>query len=177
MRSSNWRARSSAAECEGAQPFMSSNRPPKSPSPEIRERMRNTRRRDTKPELELRSLLHRSGLRFFVDRPVLPDDRRRRADIVFPRAKVAVFVNGCFWHGCPEHASWPKNNAAWWRAKIEKNRDRDADTDRRLRSAGWVPVRIWEHDAPEIALLEVRKVVNERRRQLAEKPDRRPGAS
>ena len=108
--------------------------------------MRNTKRRDTKPEIELRSLLHRTGLRFFVDRPVLPDDRRRRADIVFPRAKVAVFVNGCFWHGCPEHASWPKKNAEWWRKKIETNRARDEDTDARLRGNGWAAIRVWEHE-------------------------------
>lgn len=79
------------------------------------------RRRDTSPELALRSALHRSGLRFRVDQP-LPFDRRRRADIVFPRQKIAVFVDGCFWHGCPEHYSAPKANADLWREKVERIR-------------------------------------------------------
>jgi DNA mismatch endonuclease (patch repair protein) len=76
---------------------------------------------------------------------------RRRADLVFPSARVAVFVDGCFWHGCPEHATWPKQNAGWWRDKIEANRRRDRDTDARLREVGWQPVRVWEHEPVEEA--------------------------
>jgi DNA mismatch endonuclease, patch repair protein len=108
--------------------------------------MTSQRRRDTKGELELRSLLHRRGLRFRVH-ALLPG-LRRRSDIVFTRARVAVFVDGCFWHGCPEHGSWPKQNADWWREKIEANQRRDRDTDARLKAAGWTVVRVWEHDDP-----------------------------
>lgn len=107
--------------------------------------MRGTRRRDTPGELELRRILHGWGLRYRVDHPVLPG-LRRRADIVFTKARVAVFVDGCFWHGCPLHATYPKSNAAWWRAKLAANVARDRDTDRRLAEAGWVVVRGWEHE-------------------------------
>jgi len=109
--------------------------------------MQATRRRDTASEIALRSLLHSRGLRYRVDFPPLQESRRR-ADLVFPRARIAVFVDGCFWHGCPEHATWPKANAAWWRAKIETNQRRDEDTDRRLAEAGWHVIRIWEHESP-----------------------------
>jgi DNA mismatch endonuclease (patch repair protein) len=112
--------------------------------------MQAVKRRDTKPELVLRSELHRRGLRFFVDRAPLPGIRRR-ADLVFPRKRVAVYVDGCFWHGCPIHGTWPKNNAAWWREKIETNQARDRDTDRRLEEAGWIVVRVWEHEAATAA--------------------------
>jgi DNA mismatch endonuclease (patch repair protein) len=84
---------------------------------------------------------------------------RRRADVIFPRVGVAVFVDGCFWHGCPEHASWPKANADWWREKIEANRARDRDTDRRLAEAGWTVVRVWEHEDPTTAADRVESAV------------------
>jgi DNA mismatch endonuclease (patch repair protein) len=113
--------------------------------------MRATRQRDTPLELALRSELHKRGLRYFVDRAPI-QGWRRRADIVFPRAKVAVFVDGCFWHGCPEHGTWPKANAEWWKEKIETNVRRDRDTDKRLEQAGWVSMRVWGHeDAREAA--------------------------
>jgi DNA mismatch endonuclease (patch repair protein) len=86
---------------------------------------------------------------------------RREADIVFRGAKVAVFVNGCFWHGCEEHATWPKSNAAWWRAKIESNRRRDNDTDGELRRAGWIPVRVWEHEDPGEAAVRIETILRE----------------
>lgn len=124
--------------------------------------MSRTRRRDTAPEVELRRELHARGLRFRVDRPVLKGVRRR-PDIVFGPARVAVFVDGCFWHGCPDHATWPKSNAAFWREKIETNRSRDRDTDQRLVAAGWLPIRVWEHeDAGEAASL-VETLVQARR--------------
>lgn len=116
-------------------------------SEEARRRMEATGRRDTAAEVVLRSILHRMGLRFRVDRAPIPGVRRR-ADIVFVRARVAVFVDGCFWHGCPKHGTWPKANADFWRNKIETNRQRDADTDRRLEEAGWLVLRFWEHDDP-----------------------------
>jgi DNA mismatch endonuclease (patch repair protein) len=109
--------------------------------------MRATGRRDTAAELAVRSELHGRGLRYRVDVPPLKGIRRR-ADVVFIGARVAVFIDGCFWHGCPEHATWPRHNAAFWRAKIETNRQRDRDTDRRLGEAGWGIVRAWEHEAP-----------------------------
>ena len=125
--------------------------------------MRANRARDTGPELRLRSALHRRGLRFFVDRPPLKGIRRR-ADIVFPRLRIAVYVDGCFWHGCPIHGTWPKRNAAFWRDKIETNRRRDADTDRRLVEVGWAVVRVWEHEAVDQAVERVAATVKERRR-------------
>src|SRR6202011_2638685 len=98
----------------------------------------------------LRRCLHRRGLRYRVDvRPVA--SICRRADIVFVRARVAVFVDGCFWHGCPVHSRQSKTNAAWWDQKIATNQRRDRDTDARLAQAGWLVVRVWEHDAPDDA--------------------------
>jgi DNA mismatch endonuclease (patch repair protein) len=84
---------------------------------------------------------------------------RREADIVFGAARVAVFVDGCFWHGCPEHATWPKSNAEFWRDKIEGNRRRDANTDARLAEAGWLVLRVWEHEAIEVAAARVQRTV------------------
>ncbi|MFF0489307.1 very short patch repair endonuclease [Nocardia sp. NPDC004068] len=108
-------------------------------------RMSRQRRVGTAPETALRKELHRRGLRFFVDRAPLPG-LRRRADLVFPRRKVAVYVDGCFWHSCPRHATRPKNNAEWWAEKLAGNVARDRDTDARLTAAGWVVVRVWEHE-------------------------------
>ncbi len=107
--------------------------------------MRRQGRRDTKPELALRRELHRRGRRFFVDRAPLPG-LRRRADLVFPRARVAVYVDGCFWHHCPVHGTNPRNNAQWWQNKLDGNVARDRDTDRQLTAAGWTVVRVWEHE-------------------------------
>ncbi len=112
--------------------------------------MARTGQRDTAAELRLRAELHRRGLRYRVDvAPIM--GLRRRADVVFTRQRLAVFVDGCFWHGCPEHATWPKHNAAWWREKLERNRQRDRETDRQLRAAGWRVVRVWEHEDPVVA--------------------------
>lgn len=130
----------------------------------VRRRMQQQRRRDTRPELELRRALHAAGLRYRVERPVLPG-MRRRADLVFGPAKVAVFVDGCFWHMCPQHATAPKANADWWREKLERNRERDRDTDRLLLDQGWLPVRVWEHEDMTEAALAVAEAV--RRRQPA----------
>jgi DNA mismatch endonuclease (patch repair protein) len=130
--------------------------------------MRSTRQRDTAAEVALRSALHRRGLRFFVDRPPLRG-LRRRADVVFPRARVAVYVDGCFWHSCPIHATAAKANADWWREKLKANQDRDRDTDRRLRDGGWTVVRIWEHEDSEDAAQRVADAV---RRSAAAKSRR-----
>jgi len=109
--------------------------------------MANVRQQGTEPEVALRRELFRSGLRYRVNFAVIKKPRRV-ADVAFPRLKIAVFVDGCFWHGCPIHATWPKRNAEFWRQKIEANRLRDADTNARLRATGWTVLRIWEHEAP-----------------------------
>jgi len=123
--------------------------------------MRATGQRDTGPELALRSAVHRRGLRYRVHQRPLPTSRRR-ADLVFATARVAVFVDGCFWHGCPEHMTWPTSNAAWWREKIDGNRQRDCETDTILEAAGWMALRVWEHEDPEAAAERVAQRVRER---------------
>src|SRR6478736_5875938 len=120
-------------------------------------------RRDTLPELAIRSELHRRGLRFRVDRPPVPG-LRSRADIVFGPARVAVYIDGCFWHSCPEHGTKPKANADWWEQKLRRNQERDAETDRALREHGWEVVRIWEHEDPVEAAAGVEVTVRERLR-------------
>ncbi|GIG36289.1 hypothetical protein Cpa01nite_16700 [Cellulomonas pakistanensis] len=113
-------------------------------SPAVSARMARQGRRDTAPELALRRELHRLGLRYRVDR-ALPGMPRRRADVVFTAARLAVFVDGCFWHACPDHATQPASNAAWWREKLATNVARDRDTDARLTAQGWEVLRFWEH--------------------------------
>ncbi|MFB8398640.1 very short patch repair endonuclease [Streptomyces yangpuensis] len=110
--------------------------------------------RDTTQEVAVRRLLHASGLRYRVNFPV-PGIRRRTIDIAFTRARIAVFLDGCFWHGCPEHATHPKANAEWWRAKLEKNMSRDRETTAHLESAGWTVLRFWEHELPETVAREI----------------------
>lgn len=90
------------------------------------------------------------GLRYRVDLRLPDAGPRRRADVVFTRSKVAVYVDGCFWHGCPDHGSAPRANAGYWAAKLARNRARDDDTDRRLTAAGWTVVRVWEHENPTV---------------------------
>ncbi|GAA3670117.1 very short patch repair endonuclease [Nocardioides ginsengisoli] len=109
--------------------------------------MQGNRARDTRPEMAVRRLLHAMGLRYRVDARPLPD-LNRRADIVFSKAKVAVFIDGCYWHGCPEHGTTARTNADYWGPKIQRNRDRDADTSQRLSEAGWTVARFWEHEPP-----------------------------
>jgi DNA mismatch endonuclease (patch repair protein) len=109
--------------------------------------MAANQRRDTNPELRLRSRLHGLGYRFRVDFPIpVPGRRPVRPDIAFTRMRVAIFLDGCFWHGCPEHWSAPKSNVEYWIAKIERNRERDRQADFLLVEAGWLVVRIWEHE-------------------------------
>lgn len=106
--------------------------------------MSRARRRDTSPELALRRELHRRGRRFRVVYQV-PGNRRRTIDIAFTRQRVAVFVDGCFWHACPIHGNYPHANSEWWTTKLTTNVARDRDTDRLLQEAGWRVLRIWEH--------------------------------
>lgn len=107
--------------------------------------MQRQAQRDTQPELALRRELWRRGFRYRVDvAPVVA--LRRRADVVFSRASVAVYVDGCYWHRCPQHGTVPRANRDWWIAKLEGNVQRDRDTDFRLRSAGWEVIRVWAHE-------------------------------
>ncbi|OBH31690.1 very short patch repair endonuclease [Mycobacterium sp. E1715] len=120
--------------------------------------MQANKSRNTKPEVALRSAVHALGLRFRVaERPI--KGLRRTADLVFTRAKVAVFLDGCFWHGCPQHHTVAVTNGQFWADKVEGNRRRDRDTDRRLFEAGWTVVRVWEHEDCNEAALRVLDVV------------------
>lgn len=104
------------------------------------------RRRDTRPELAVRRLIHAAGLRYRVDFP--PLGGRRRADIVFTRQRLAVFIDGCFWHGCALHRTTPKRNGDYWLPKLARNVERDRETDQALGEAGWSVLRFWEHENP-----------------------------
>lgn len=117
--------------------------------------MRANRGRDTGPEVALRRALHRSGLRFRKDFPLLIEGERVRPDIVFTRRKVVVFVDGCFWHGCPQHGEIPVANRDFWETKISRTRQRDLHQTAVLCEAGWTVLRIWEHDALSEAVARV----------------------
>ncbi len=133
------------------------------PTDAKRRAMQAQRERDTGPELALRRELHRRGLRYFVHRRPLAGVRRE-ADLLFVRARLAVFVDGCFWHGCPDHGTSPKSNAEWWLVKLARNQERDADTDVQLQSGGWEVLRIWEHEAIEEAADRVERALRIRLR-------------
>lgn len=120
--------------------------------------MQANRSRDTGPELAIRSLLHRRGLRYRVVARPIPEVRRT-ADIVFTRAKVAVFVDGCFWHVCPQHYREPASNVGYWREKARRNVERDRETDALLTAAGWTVVRVWEHVDPADAVERIAEIV------------------
>jgi DNA mismatch endonuclease (patch repair protein) len=121
--------------------------------------MRANRGRDTGPELALRAALHRHGLRFRKNLRIALGERRRVApDVVFPSIRLAVFVDGCYWHGCAEHRSIPASNTEFWRTKIEGTRRRDAQQTQWLEAAGWTVLRVWEHEALEEAVDRVRNV-------------------
>lgn len=129
-----------------------------SSSPEASHRMAKVRQKGTDAEVALRREMFRIGLRYRVDYVVLKKPRRI-ADIAFPGRRIAIFVDGCFWHGCPEHATWPKRNAEFWRQKIEANRQRDAETTELLRSLGWTVLRFWSHQSPAEAAKTVAHMV------------------
>ena len=123
-----------------------------------RRSMHSNRRRDTGPEMAVRRALHAFGLRYRVDYP-LPFDRRRKADVAFPRQRIAVFIDGCFWHGFPEHYVAPKAHADYWRTKIAGNVERDTDSILRLLDAGWIALRYWEHEIPMMVARSVKEAV------------------
>lgn len=123
--------------------------------------MRANKRSGTQPELRIRKLVHASGLRYRID--TKPEkDLNRRADIVFRQAKVAVFIHGCFWHGCPRHFKSPKTNKRFWETKIERNIQRDKETRNILRKRGWRVIEIWEHQSSESGARSIVRVVDER---------------
>ncbi|MEU6090558.1 very short patch repair endonuclease [Streptomyces sp. NPDC047085] len=130
-----------------------------------RRNMQAIRSRDTKPEQLIRRLIHARGLRYRVCARPLPD-LRRTADMVFRPVKVAVFVDGCYWHGCPEHYIPPRTNSGYWSEKVLRNVARDRDTDRRLNEAGWLVLRFWEHEPSDACADKIAAVVNRRRAAL-----------
>lgn len=139
-------------------PRTNASRAPQPSSPAASAMGRANRGRDTRPERELRSELHRRGLRFRVHRRVEPP-LRATVDIAFGPAAVAVFVDGCFWHRCPEHATRPKANGTWWEEKLAANVERDRRTDEALRERGWAVIRVWEHEAPDVAADRIERAV------------------
>jgi DNA mismatch endonuclease (patch repair protein) len=123
--------------------------------------MQANRSRDTKPEMAVRRLLHKRGLRYRVGIAPIPDVRRR-ADVVFSKARVAIFVDGCFWHGCPEHGRKSFNhNVDYWPTKIESNIARDKDTNARLQAAGWTVLRFWEHQSADVVVQAIVDVIEQ----------------
>jgi DNA mismatch endonuclease (patch repair protein) len=122
--------------------------------------MENTPQRDTPAEMALRRELFRRGLRYRVDLPIR-GVTRARPDIAFPKQKLAVFVDGCFWHSCPEHGTMPKRNRKWWAAKLAANVERDRRHERELAEAGWTTVRVWEHEDPSGAADRVEDTLRE----------------
>lgn len=116
-------------------------------------------RESTKPEVVLRRALHARGLRFRLHRRDLPGT----PDIVFPTQRLAVFVDGCFWHGCPDHGVTPKNNRDWWLTKLVKNAERDAQKDAELIELGWTPLHLWEHSSVQAMVDAVEAVLRQRR--------------
>ncbi|NEC85739.1 very short patch repair endonuclease [Streptomyces sp. SID12501] len=121
--------------------------------------------RDTAPEVAVRRLLHAAGMRYRVNVPV-PGMPRRTIDVVFARAKIAVFMDGCFWHGCPQHATQPKANSEWWRAKLDKNVARDRETTGLLQAAGWTVLRFWEHESADEVARQIAMAVASKQRPL-----------
>ncbi len=116
------------------------------------------RGRDTAPEMAVRRLVHAQGLRYFVSRPPLKG-LRRTADLLFPRRRLAVFIDGCFWHRCPDHFQMPATNHAYWEPKIARNVERDRETDSRLAEAGWRVLRAWEHEDPALVADRIQQAV------------------
>lgn len=113
--------------------------------------MKGNTKTDTRPEVRLRSELHSRRARFRKNAPIEAGDIRVRVDILFTKRRLAVFLDGCFWHGCPQHGNWPRANAEYWTAKIKRNLARDVRVSDALRQAGWTVVRIWEHEPPSEA--------------------------
>jgi DNA mismatch endonuclease (patch repair protein) len=138
-------------------------------SPAVRQVMQGNRKRDTRPELAVRRATHALGLRYSVASRPLPG-RPWSADLVFPGARLAVFVDGCYWHGCPEHFKPPRTHAEYWGPKVERNQARDRVVDTDLREAGWTVLRTWEHEEPALAAQRIAAAVASTHRQGAATP-------
>lgn len=121
--------------------------------------MRRNRKIDSKPELILRSLLHARGLRFRKNLALRLRDRTVRPDVVFTRQRLAVFVDGCFWHRCPEHGTSPRFNSEYWQAKLDGNVSRDRAVDDALGNEGWTSLRVWEHEQPDEAVARIAQLL------------------
>lgn len=134
-------------------------------SPSVRRTMQSNRKWNTKPELVLRRALHAMGLRYRIH-STPGRITKTTADIVFPTERVVIFVDGCFWHGCTLHTKPPRTNSEYWGPKIQRNRERDVHTDRLLTQAGWLPIRVWEHDDPIAAALMIAEAVTGLRTKL-----------
>jgi DNA mismatch endonuclease (patch repair protein) len=130
-------------------------------SPSTRASMLANRSKDTGPEIAVRRLLHRLGLRYRVHYRPIPS-LRRTADVVFTRKKVALFIDGCFWHGCPEHYRRPSSNTEYWDAKLERNVARDREVDQKLVALGWLVVRVWEHEDPRTVVRRILQTLSSR---------------
>jgi DNA mismatch endonuclease, patch repair protein len=137
------------------------SRAPSASSALIRRVMQANTGRETRPEKTVRRFLHRTGLRFRKDLRPVPA-LRCAADLVFPRAKVCIFIDGCFWHGCPKHFCVPGSNSAWWAEKIEANRVRDRRNDAYLKREGWQVIRLWEHEVSSKVLATLASTIRER---------------
>ncbi|WP_103890928.1 very short patch repair endonuclease [Actinacidiphila yanglinensis] len=135
---------------------------PTASSPAVAARMSRQASRDTMQELAVRRLLHRAGLRYRLHMSV-PGMPRRTVDVVFGGLKIAVFFDGCFWHGCPVHATRPQANADWWRSKLDRNKARDRETTEHLLSEGWIVMRFWEHESAEDVARRIHDAVVDRR--------------
>jgi DNA mismatch endonuclease (patch repair protein) len=131
--------------------------PPPASSGQVRQRMRRQARKDTGPELALRRRLWRRGLRYRINLRV--PGERGSIDVAFTRRRLAIFVDGCFWHSCPAHGTIPKANRDWWESKLLANRERDARYDALLESRGWSVVRVWEHEDPDVAAASIARLL------------------
>jgi len=149
-----------SVEVPGPDSLVTPVRVPVASSPGVARSMRGNRRRDTSPERRLRSALHRRGWRFRVDVPIEVGSKRARPDLAFTRMRVAVFVDGCFWHSCPEHGRPPLSNTGYWGPKLARNAQRDRQDTDLLRAAGWQVVRVWEHVPLGDAIVEVERALH-----------------
>ena len=127
-------------------------------SKEVSQQMSRMPTKDSKPEIKLRKALYSEGLRYRIHRKDLPG----KPDISFGPARVAVFVDGCYWHNCPEHGTIPKSNSEWWKEKFQRNQERDSRNDALLREMGWLPIHVWEHEAPDEAACKIGGIVKRR---------------
>lgn len=135
---------------------------PKPSSSAAKSRMEAAKPKNTLPEIKLQTALAELGINFETDvKPI--EDLHRRADVLIREGKIAIFVDGCFWHGCPIHGTQAKANAEFWADKIKRNQERDLDTNEHLEAAGWTVIRIWEHEDPNDAAKQIADIIKEKK--------------